>query len=257
MPYHTAAFWENIDPAGVLSNLAAAAGEQALFTTGDDIRIPSFASQLALICAQVASGGTGRAELQSPSLRRFVNLNVQPVNGVNDGNVEPASPALFYDLHENPIALDPDESLNALVDSNPTAAADQSVIVFLADGPIAPVSGPAHSVRATGAITAVAGQWTSGALTFAQTLPAGEYDVVGMWVRGDTIVAARLIFVGQANRPGVIGGDVDNDEPSPLFRHGRFGVLGHFDSTTPPQLEVLCNDADTAQEVVLDLVKTA
>jgi len=179
-----------------------------------------------------------------------------PVNGLTDGNVEPDSPAKVHDFRDSPIPLETGESLTVLGDSNPAAAADQSVLVWLADGPIVPVSGqPIHPVRCTAAITAVAGAWTNGALTFGQTLGVGAYAVVGMRAQGATLVAARLVFRGTGTRPGVIGSDSEADDTNGLFRNGRFGVFGEFHSTVPPTVDVLCNDADTAEEFILDLVK--
>lgn len=253
--FHTCAFWENIDQAGTHQELAAALGEQVLFFTGDDIRIPDDVSQIVAVAANIATAAN-RAELVSPSLRRGAGFDIVPLNSLTDGNVEPQSPALVLDLRQNPIQLDPGESLNGLADANPTAAADQSIIVWLADGPIEMVTGAQiRSVRATGAITAVAGAWTNGALTFARDLPVGNYQVVGLRAQGATLVAARLVFRGGSARPGCIGSDIESDDDDLLFRYGKFGVFGEFHSNTPPTIDVLCNDADTAQELILDVVQ--
>lgn len=255
MAFHLAAFWESIDPAGAAANLAAAAGEQVLFTTGDEIRVPDDTNQIVAIAAMIASGGNF-AQLIAPSLRDIANIDIVPLNSLTDGNVEPATPAIVHDYRESPIPLEVGESLTVQTDSNPTAAADQSVLVWLADGPIAPVVGqPIYSVRCTGAITAGVGAWTNGALTFGQTLGVGNYAVVGFRAQGATLVGARLVFRGSGVRPGVIGTDVESDDTNSLFRRGHFGIFGEFHSTVPPTVDVLCNDADTAQEFVIDLVK--
>lgn len=255
--FHTAAFWENIDQATVHQELAAALGEQVLFITGDDIRVPADMPNIVAVAAMLALNAN-RGELVSPSLRRGPGFDIIPVNALTDGNCEPDSPPAIIDLRRNPIALDPDESLNALADSNPAAAADQSIVVWLSDGPIQPVEGsPIFSVRATGAITAVAGAWTNGALTFARDLPVGTYQVVGLNALGATLIAARLVFRGGAARPGVLGCDLESDKTWSGFRYGQFGVFGEFHTNTPPTVDVLANDADTAQEFILDLVKVS
>lgn len=255
MAVHLAAFWESIDQGGVHQELAAAGGEQVLFVSGDDIRVPPDLNQIVAVAAMIAANAN-RAELVSPSLRAGVGFDILPLNGLTDGNVEPDSPPKVLDLRANPIALVPDEALNALADADPTAAADQSVLVWLADGAIAPVTGARiESVRATSAITATPGAWTNGQLSFARDLPVGTYQVVGFRAQGATLVAARLVFRGGFARPGVIGTDIESDLDSPLFRYGQFGVLGEFASVTPPTVDVLCNDADTAQKYILDLVK--
>ncbi len=253
--FHLAAFWENIDQAGVLQELTAAGGEQVLFTTGDEIRVPDGLDSLVLAAANVASTGT-RALLISPSLRDLFNIDISPLNGGNDGNVVPSIPHRILDLRSNPVKLAAGESLTCQANANPTAAADQSVLAWLADGPIVPVN-PAevHGLRATAAITATVGAWTNGALTFLQTIPVGNYAVVGMRAMGTTLIAARLVFRGGGWRPGVMGSVAEQDEAWDGFRHGGLGVFGEFHSTVPPTLDVLCNDADTAQRVILDLVK--
>jgi hypothetical protein len=253
--FHLAAFWENIDHAAAVGNIAAAGGEQVLFTSGDEIRIPDDVTQIVALAAMLplnANNGT----LTSPSLRDIANIDILPVNGLNDGNVEPDSPAKVLYYGDNPLPLETGESLTASCDCNPAAAADQSILVWLADGPISPVTGQAiHSVRCTAAITCVAGSWTNGALTFGQTLPVGNYAVVGFRAQGATLVAARLVFRGSGVRPGVIGSDAETDDDGNYFRRGRFGVFGEFHSTVIPTVDVLANDADTAQEFILDLVK--
>ncbi len=253
--FHLAAFWENIDQGGTLQELAAALGEQVLFTTGDEIRVPDGLDQLVAAAGNIASTGT-RALLISPSLRDIFNVEIAPLNGGNDGNVVPSIPHRVFDLRANPIALSAGESLTVQANANPTALADQSVLVWLADGPISPsVGGEIHSLRATAAITATPGAWTNGALTFTQTIPVGNYAVVGMRAMGATLIAARLVFRGGGWRPGVMASVAEQDEAWPGFREGRFGVFGEFHSTVPPTLDVLANDADTAQRVILDLVK--
>ena len=254
--FHLAAFWENIDPAGALANVAAALGEQVLFINGDDIRVPDDLTQVVAAAAVVGQTTTVGARVSSPSLRRFVNLDISPLNDGTDGDCLPTSPHAVQDLRGNPIQLDPGESLNAEIDSNQTDADDQSVIVWIADGPIQPVAGvPVHTVRCTGAITAVIGTWTNGQLTFGQDLPSGTYQVIGMRAQGTTLVAARLVFRGGSARPGVLGSTDANDLEWPHFRRGGMGVFGEFETNTPPTLDVLCNDADTAQVIHLDLVK--
>lgn len=252
--FHLAAFWESIDQAAAHTELAAALGEQVLFISGDDIRVPDDVSQVVAVAAMVATLAT-RAELVSPSLRRGAGFDIGEFNSLTDGNVEPASPPTIVDLRSNPIQLDPGESLNALSNANPTAAADQSILVWLADGPIAPLGGQViRSVRATGAISAGAGQWTNGALTFTRDLPVGNYAVVGLRAQGATMVGARLVFRGGSARPGVLASDVESDLGWPGFRFGGMGVFGEFHSNTPPTVDVLCNDADATQAFVLDLV---
>lgn len=255
MAFHLAAFWENIDQAGTLQALAAAAGEQVLFTTGDEIRVPD--DLVSVVAAAGIVGQTDtRALLVSPSLRDIFNIDLSPLNDGTDGDCVPSVPHRVHDLRSSPIALSAGESLTAETNANQTDADDQSVLVWLADGPIAPVAGvEVHALRATAAVTCIAGAWTNGALTFLQTIPVGDYQVVGLRAEGATLIAARLVFRGGGWRPGVMGSVGRADEAWPGFRNGGFGVFGEFHSTVPPTMDFLANDADTAQRVILDLVK--
>lgn len=111
------------------------------------------------------------------------------------------------------------------------------------------------SVRCTGAITGVTRAWTSGVLTFEQQLPSGKFAVVGFDVMGANLVFARLIFPQQQERPGVVTQQAVGEYNWPNLRNGGPGNLGEFYTYAPPQLEVYCIGANTAQQAYLDLVR--
>ena len=244
------AYYESVDPAGAFVNLNAVP-DQHVFVSGDDIRVPYklnhvIGSAVAINDLTVAP----RARLESPSLRSFVNYDLQPiVNGLVFGN--PPEGILFPDA---PLVLTPDESLNLAVLSNPAAAVVHYGLVWLADGPQPPVKGAAFSVRATAAATLSAGLWVNSAVTFSQTLPAGKYQIVGMRAVGTNLVAARLVFIGAAHRPGVAACNLAADNDHYLARRGGLGVFGEFDSNTPPSVDCL-GVTDTAQEFVFDIMR--
>ena len=242
-------FMENVDNA-TLDGLTPAAGEQTVFVTGDDMRVPSDANQLVMY--HCVGGAITRALLTSPSLRSVCPLEILPI----DDAVEPTSNFPPQKQLENPIQLTAGEALNANSTNSGAAATEQYVFVWLADSPVTPFTGGQifHEL-ATGAITAVADTWTNGALTLNDDLPAGRYAVVGFRAEGATLIAARLIFVGQAFRPMVIGYDDEADIEDTIFRDGALGVLGEFEHDTPPRLEIMCEAADTTQQVILDIVK--
>jgi hypothetical protein len=91
-------------------------------------------------------------------------------------------------------------------------------------------------------------------LTLQEGLPAQRWSVVGMRAYSANIIAARLIFYGQTNRPGVLGSQNFSDMHHPMFRLGQLGVFGTFDLNSIPQVEVLATAADTAETILLDLV---
>lgn len=256
MAIHLGGFMESIDPAGAFANLAALSDDR-LFTSGDDLRVPSL-NQVLMVAAGVASGATKGARLTSPTLDALVRLIVAPYNGGNDGNVEPDSPPAVLDLTSNPLALGVDEILQAEVDSDPTAAAYQWVLLWFSDGAPTPVSGqPVFTARATGSTTLTAGAWTSVNITLDENLPPGNYQVVGLRAQSAGLVAARIVFrTGAQWRPGVLGCDADTDLDMPHARYGGLGVLGEFPFTQLPAVECLSVSADTSETVYLDLVRT-
>lgn len=249
--FHLAAFYENIDPAGALTAIDAVR-EQQYFVNGDDLRVPTALPNLIGEVALTAAANLVRAQVQSPTLRMLANLDVEPVvAAVVFGN-----PPECVWHPESPVALTPDEAINFAIESNPAAAEAHYGLVFLADGPQSPVTGPIFSIRATAAITLAAGTWVNGNLTFAQSLPAGSYSVVGMRARGTNLVAARLVFPEQMARPGVLAVNAIGDNDPYWTRYGRLGIFGTFPHTNPPTLDAL-GITDSAQSIILDLARVS
>lgn len=206
-----------------------------------------------LIGAYANGADLARAQLSAPSLRQFLNPELSPV----DTNALPASPDRFIDYRFTPIQLQPNEQLE-LDEANAAAGANICRgLVYLADGPVQPVSGDVRSTRVTGAITGVAETWANGALTFADQLPAGRYQVIGARFFGTTLTFFRLVFPGYAWRPGGLGFASATLVEPPEQRFGNMGVWGEFAHNAPPTLDVFCTAADAAQTGVLDLIKVA
>jgi len=247
--FHVVAWGQSIDPAGVLSPLDAIP-ETQLFSSGDDIRVPVFLPGLIGAAALINDASAARAQLQAPSLRVLTNLDIEPiVNAATFG--EPAE-VLFHP--ESIIPLDPDEALQFHVQSDPAAPAQHFGLVWLADGPQLPVEGRMFSVRATTTIQQSNTAWVNGQMVLGQTLPAGQYQIVGLRSRSADLVAARLVFTEQTSRPGVPAVNVISDEDVRSFRHGRTGVFGVFPNTIPPTVDVLGGVA-ASQVHILDLIR--
>ena len=246
---HLAAFYGSIDPDGALTPIPAVQ-DQAITTQGNDVRIPDALPNLIGEIALTAEINLVAARVVSPSLRRILEMAVEPIVGAIVFGSPPE--AIMHPL--NPTPLDADESINFEINSNPAAVGVHYGLIWLSDGPMAPVGGQMYSVRATAAITLAAGVWVNGNLAFGQTLPAGRYQVVGLRARGTNLVAARLVFPGGTFRPGVPAVNVIGDLDAHWFRYGQMGVMGEFEHTTPPTLDAL-GVTDTVQNCVLDLVK--
>jgi len=154
----------------------------------------------------------------------------------------------------SPVPLDPFESLELQCNTDNAGAAQHWGFALLSDGSQSPVNGRIYTVRATAAVALTVNTWQNGALTFDQTLPVGRYQVVGMRARGTNLVAARLVFVGGINRPGVFAVNAIGDHDPIKFRHGGFGVFGEFHTNTPPTVDC-AGVTDTAQQFLFDLIR--
>lgn len=247
--HHLAAWGQSSDLAGVLTALNAVQ-DPVLTTSGADIRVPK---ELPFIIGQAALLGNAtpaRAQISSPSLRAMVNLDIEPIVGALVFGSFPEQ--LVHP--DSPIPVVANESLNFNAQATGGVATENYGLAWLADGPQQAVKGAIYTVRATAAVTLAANTWVNGNLTFAQTLPAGSYQVVGMRARGTNLVAARLVFVGGQWRPGVAAVNALGNVDPWAFRYGGLGVWGQFDNTTPPTVDCL-GVTDSAQTFDLDLIK--
>lgn len=249
MGQHLLAFYEAADHAGVLTAIAAVQ-DQSVFTSGDDARVPM---ELPFIvgegCLSSATTLTA-AQIQSPSLRSTAHIDVEPmVNAILFGHVPET---IMHPM--NPIPLKGDEALNFLVNSDHASAIPHYGLIWLSDGQLSKVNGEIYSVAASSAVALAAGEWVNGNLDFGQSLPVGRYAIVGMRARGTNLVAARLVGIGQAWRPGVPAINTIGDIDMTLFRYGNAGVLMEFHTNTPPSIDCL-GVTDSAQSYIFDLIK--
>lgn len=247
--FHLAGWRQSIDPANALTAINAIR-EEMLFTTAQDLRVPTALPFLIGAAALINDASGSRAQIQSPSLRNLTNLDVEPIVLAAVFGTPPEN--LFHP--DSPVPLVPDEALNFAVLSDPAAAAEHIGLVWLADGPQQPVVGHMFSVRATGTAQQTVSTWVNGSLTFSQTLPAGRYAVVGMRARSADAVGLRLLFQEQTARPGVPVVNAIGDLDPYWFRYGRSGIFGEFAHTNPPTFDVFGGVA-AAQTIILDLMR--
>ncbi len=247
--HHLAAYAESIDPGAALVPITAV-NDDSVFTAGDDIRVPVQLPFLIGEAALISATTPDQAQVQSPSLRQVANIDVEPCS---TGLVfdDPAEVAMHP---KSPVPLRGDESMEFYVNSDPAGAEMHYGLIWFGDGAQQEVHGDIFSVRATAAVTGVADAWVNGGLVFAQDLPVGNYDVVGMRVRAAGLVAARLNFIGGAWRPGCPGAVAIDDKIDRQFRYGGMGIWGTFHTNTPPSIEVLAAAAGISVVVILDLI---
>jgi hypothetical protein len=249
------AHYENQDPAGAFVNIAALADPLGS-NDGDDLIVPNL-NRLVAVAFGVPSGANQRLRLDSPSLRVLGRWEAQGFNGGADADAEPDSPQIVHDMRQNPLTMTPTERVVAEVDYNTTVAEAAWVLYWFADGPVAPLTDAViRTVRVTSTVDTVAGAWTNGAITFTDPLPPGRYAIVGARFQSAGMVAVRFVFTDVAHRPGVLCVDDENDQQHPMFRMGGMGILGEFESTRIPTIDMLSISADVADILgVLDLVQ--
>ena len=193
-----------------------------------------------------------RARITTPKTRQISPIFIRPINAA----LLPATLTRPADYRSNPFRLAALEEI-AVESTNSAVGPNNSFTVLgLSPGPSnPPASGDVYTMRGTGTGTAGAAAWTQIVMTWADTLPAGRYQCVGLNASSATMIAARLIFDQQAWRPGCIGGVDETTIQDQMFRFGGLGVWGEFNAYAMPNVEVLCNAADAAYIVYLDLIR--
>jgi len=194
------------------------------------------------------------AYLSSPSLRRLALLDIMPIRLSDDF----ASPNAVNWQLESPTLLETNEGLELFCYSN-IAVPAQNIIgaVWLADAPITPVSGEIFHINATATIVQVDATWVNTEIDFRQTLPVGRYQVVGAHCWMTDLLLFRFVPIGEAHRPGGVGGILLGSEVPDVQRDGGLGVWFEFDQITPPSVDILANigAAGTDVQMILDLIK--
>ena len=236
--YHKAAVSATLLPAQPIA-------DPHVTVSGNDLTVPELNQIVAMFCC---GGAPTQAQMQSPSLRKLIQEDIPAFIAPE---VCTNALSVIVDKRINPLVLDRSEKLNGLT----LHTTDGRIFVWLADGPISPISGDIRTVKCTTGHTTAADLWQNAALTFTQTLPAGRYAVVGMHAHGTALLAARLVFVGYSWRPGVVTGVIAADPAIPMFRNGQFGVFGEFEFDQPPSIDLLGTGVTSTEEVYLDLIQ--
>lgn len=244
------AFSESQDPGGVFAKVAAVS-DQHVRTSGDKITVP----QLNNIIASYGINGTGlgEARLVSPTLRRVNPYYITPT----EITIAPASdPRIMYH-GDNPIPLETNEDLEVENSANPAGAEVQTYGVWLADGPQLPVTGEIVTVNCEITLALVASSWEFSEITFPDSLPVADYDIVGARLVAAAGTLFRFVPVGASNRPGGVCA-VATDSLDPFMqRYGRLGAWLTFNTVQPPGVEVLASAAagSATYQLYLDLIK--
>jgi len=233
MPFTTVAFSESQDAGGVFTALNAVP-DQHVVAVGVDIMVPEY-NRLIGAMACLGNNADARARLVSPSLRRLNPYHITPIAlALVPGSDPPLSlePGLS-------LPLDIGENLEAEEDSNPAAAEQHAVVVWLADRDIAAISGKVYSIRFQTTVTLVVNQWCFGTIDTVDDPPVGSYAVVGARLVCAAGIVARFVPVGANFRPGFPVQASVAERQSHWFRSGWLGEWFRFSSLQLPGIEVL------------------
>lgn len=207
-----------------------------------------------LILAAVFCDDLDRVRLVNPSMRVITLPFVRPINGT----LAPANLPGVADYRDNPFKIRAVEELSLEATNAGGVGPDNLLaVIALRTRFQSTMRGDIFTMRGTGTTTVTANAWTETPITWADTLPVGTYAVLGLEAIGATAVAARINLSGQKERPGCIAAiNAQNNGPL-MFRKGRMGEWGRFQTFTMPRIDFLCNAADTVQTVYLDLMRVA
>lgn len=249
-PFHLGAFFESLDGAATLQNIAAV-GDDRLDVSGDNLRIPPELTHIGACYFGSPATTLSRALLTSPSLQGRSLLEIQPLSATT----EPGTPPAWMPFFESALPMVAGEVVNLQVDQDNAGAVDNYGLVWLTRGPIARTPPPPGAIwtRFTTAASAMtAAVWNNRQLSAARNLPDGTYEVYGMRGQSTSAVAMRLDTPGSDYKPGVLGLDAVTDLAATQQVFSMLGPWGSFRSDALPRVEVLPTAADNeVQEVDL------
>jgi len=258
MPFNMVGFTEATPGTGIVP-LAPGGKEQLYMVSGDDLMITKEAPFiLGIIAAAVATGA--RAILRQPKMIDYDIIKVAELGM--------SSPTCAYTPKmARPLPLRVDK-LNALI----VNAGDEAALIglLLGSGKITQAMkdavNPTHVIFGVGDTTITAYEWSPCPITWAESIDAGVYEVVGM--RCGTYLAAawqmglaRLSIPGkQSWKPGVPTTRMLADHKE--YQNARYEMYADwpqmgikFDTQHMPNIELLSPAAITDQNVELTLVK--
>ena len=253
MSQHIVVFRSVVLTAGTLQAITPVA-DSTVTIGSNNLYVPAKYNKVLYAAGFNDNSGQTRQQLRAPSLREMFYPEIVPMldrNNFTGGR-------FFTDFSENPVQLETNEGLNFFSDGGGDGTTAQIVdgVVIFGDASPAIQKGKIFPLYATASIAAADDGWASGPIVFDQSLPVGKYDIVGMRVNATGGIAARLIFIGGSavTRPGCFISDSITRENFPDFRMGMNGLLGTFDTSTPPSLEII-GGSTTSQALIFDLIK--
>lgn len=198
----------------------------------------------------MAMGATiTRARILSASIRQITTPFIRPV----EANATPGSLYGFQDYGNNPLIARAFEELQVNVLQGSAGAEREIVLLGVSDAPtVTDPPGQVFCMRGTSTTTTVANVWTQIAMAWNDTLPAGQYEILGIEYVAATAVAGRVIFEDSPWRPGTPGVAAGTSKSWWKFAFGGYGPYGKFNANRFPNIEVLNTAAVSSHEVFMN-----
>lgn len=248
------AYSENVNAGGVFNAITPVQDSSATVGQNGFIVNEKFRFIFGAI-ACVGNNAAARARIIAPSLRPLGYPEIAPVSLALVPTVQ--SESTIYP--QAMIGLIPSEQVSIEQNATPGAAEQVSAAIFLADGPLAGVSGEMLHIPFSWTATLVAGGYTSAIPALDDALPQGVYAIVGSRLVVAAGVIHRYILPNDKHRPGAPC--VANTASLDVYhwRHGALGEWGTFTNVELPQIEVLGSAvvANATYRGVMDLIKVS
>lgn len=206
-----------------------------------------------LAMSWVGSTTLTRCKLASPSMRQIASPHIRAINQailpVNDPNC--------WLLFDSPFRIKPFEEIQMQATSGVAMGTERFTgLVWLRNGFFPWPQGDIIPLRWTSSGTATANAWSSITLTFADTIPSGQYTMVMSECFSTNAIAHRWIVSNQIMRPGHLSFASNTSRQTNPVARGALGVMGSFRSNDMPRLQVLCNAANNSHEGYLWVVRS-
>lgn len=245
--HHTVAYHSSFT--SVAETEIAAVSDQAMMITNNHI-VPQ--QDVKLLYAAAAGATLVRSRLDSPKMHTISSSDIVNISAAASFG----SPQHFDDYYRNPFTFRRLEEIQAFATHTAVGAEDNSAILgfSIADMPVPP--GDIWTIRGLATGTLVAFTWSDvGSITWQQTLPQGQYAVIGAEFQSAGALAGRFTFEGNPFRPGAPAITAEGNLVDNRFLWGGLGVWGTFHNTFMPNVAILSASADTSEHIKMQVVK--
>lgn len=255
MGNHLIGFFQSVDSAS-LTEINTLVDDVLTRTGATRYLVPAEYNQV--LWGAALGANVTRAQIFSPSLEvRRENVELVPRRR-GAAAFSLGFPEIW--IPGRPIPMIPTEEISARVAEDAAGASTVYSIIALGPPQLPQMpNGEIRHVRATGTTTLTANAWTTCALTLDSALEPGEYALVGWKAISAGAIAARAIITGQVWRPGLpalAGTEAAAVDHNPtLLDDLMFMNFGIFTHVNIPQFQFLSASADTAETLILYIIK--